>query len=69
MFFTLNFDSYRNVRFRNDKSELRRKGKGQDLLLEEKERQFPRITSFQFCHTPKIENSKISESVFVTLNF
>ena len=34
--FTLNFDSSCNLRFRNDKNELRQKLKSQDMLLEEK---------------------------------
>ena len=34
--FTLHFDSSCNLRFRNDKNELRQKLKSQDMLLEEK---------------------------------
>ena len=30
--------------------------------------QFPRFPSFQFCPTPKIENSEISES-FISIKF
>ena len=62
--FTSNFDSSCNLRFRNDKNELRQKLKGQDILLEEK-RKFPRFPSFRFCPTPKIENPEISESVLL----
>ena len=36
--FTSNFDSSCNLRFRNDKNELRQKLKGQDMLLEEKKK-------------------------------
>ena len=35
---TSNFDSSCNLRFRNDKNELRQKLKGQDMLLEEKKK-------------------------------
>ena len=59
--FTSNFDSSCNLRFRNDKNELRQKLKGQDMLLEQK-RKFLRFPSFRFCPIPKIENSEISES-------
>ena len=60
--FTSNFDNSCNLRFKNDKNELRQKLKGQDMLLEEK-RKFPRFPSFRFYPTPKIENSEILESV------
>ena len=46
--FTSNFDNSCNLRFKNDKNELRQKLKGQDMLLEEK-RKFPRFPSFRFC--------------------
>ena len=36
--FTSNFDSSCNLRFRNNKNELRQKLKGQDMLLEEKKK-------------------------------
>ena len=36
--FTLNFDSSCNLRFRNNKNDLRQKLKGQDMLLEEKKK-------------------------------
>ena len=60
--FTSNFDSCCNLRFRNDKNKLRQKRK---VIkgIKKKERELPRFPSFRFCSVPKIENSKISESV------
>ena len=59
--FTSIFDNFRNLRFRNDKNELRQKLKGQDVFLEEK-RKLSRFPSFWFCPMSKIENSEISET-------
>ena len=62
--FTSDFDSCCNLRFRNDKNELRQKRK---VIkgIKKKERELPRFPSFRFCSIPKIENSKISESVLL----
>ena len=54
--FTLNFDSSCNLRFRNDKNELRRKLKGQDMLLEEK-RKISEISEFSIL--PYTQNRKL----------
>ena len=59
--FTSNFESQCNLWFRNNKNELRKKFKGQDVLFEEKK--VSRFPNFRFCSTPKIENSEILESV------
>ena len=62
--FTSDFDSCCNLRFRNDKNELRQKRK---VIkgIKKKERELPRFPSFRFCSIPKIENSEISESVLL----
>ena len=35
------------------------------MVLEEKNRKFPRLPSFRFCPIPGIENSEIAESVLL----
>ena len=54
--FTSNFDSSCNLRFRNDKNELRQKLKGQDMLLEE-EKKFFEISEFSIL--PYTQNRKL----------
>ena len=54
--FTSNFDSSCNLRFRNDKNELRQKLKGQDMLLEEKKKIF-KISEFSIL--PCTQNRKL----------
>ena len=54
--FTSNFGSCCNLRFRNDKNELRQKLKGQDMLLEEKKK----ISKFsKFSILPYTQNRKL----------
>ena len=62
--FTSNFDSSCNLRFRNDKNELRQKLKV-IKWIKQKKRKLPRFPSFRFCSIPKIENSEISERVLL----
>ena len=54
--FTSNFDSSCNLRFRNDKNELRQKLKGQDMLLEEEKKIFE-ISEFSIL--PYTQNRKL----------
>ena len=56
--FTSNFDSSCNLRFRNNKNELRQKLKGQDMLLEKKKKIF-KISEFSILsctQNRKLEN-------------
>ena len=62
--FTSNFDSSCNLRFRNNKNELRQKLKV-IKWIEKKKIKLPRFPSFRFCSIPKIENSEIWESVLL----
>ena len=62
--FTSNFDSSCNLRFRNNKNELRQKLKV-IKWIEKKKRKLPRFPSFRFFSIPKIENSEISESALL----
>ena len=62
--FTSNFDSSCNLRFRNNKNELRQKLKV-IKWIEKKKRKLPRFPSFRFFCIPKIENSEISESALL----
>ena len=62
--FTSNFDSSCNLRFRNDKNELRQKRKV-IKWVKKKIRKLPSFPSFRFCSIPKIKNSEISESVLL----
>ena len=62
--FTSNFDSSCNLRFRNDKNELRQKRKV-IKWVKKKIRKLPSFPSFLFCSIPKIKNSEISESVLL----
>ena len=66
--FTSNFESCCNLRFRNDKNELRQKRKF-IKWIKKKKRKLPTFLSFRFCSIPKIENSEISESVPLLLFF
>ena len=68
MSFTSNFESCCNLRFRNDKNELRQKRKF-IKWIKKKKRKLPTFLSFRFCSIPKIENSEISESVPLLLFF
>ena len=43
---------------------LKQQIKGQDMLFEQK-KEISQVPSFQFCPTPKIENSKILESILL----
>ena len=64
--FTSNFDSSCNLRFRNDKNELRQKLKGQDMLLEEKKK-ISEISEFLIlCYTqyPKSKTQKSQKVLF-----
>ena len=61
---TSNFDSSCNLRFRNDKNELRQKLKGQDMLLEEKKK-ISEISEFSILSYTQNRNSEISESVLL----
>ena len=67
-FVTSNFDSSCNLRFRNNKNELRQKRKGQDMLLEEKKK-----TSefFEFLILSYTQNRKLGNlgKCSVTSNF
>ena len=67
-FVTSNFDSSCNLRFRNNKNELRQKRKGQDTLLEEKKK-----TSefFEFLILSYTQNRKLGNlgKCSVTSNF
>ena len=56
MFFTSNFDNCCNLRFRNDKNELRQKLKGQDILLEVKKK-ISEVSEFSIL--PYIQNRKL----------
>ena len=62
--FTSSFDSNCNLRFRNDKNELRQKLKALKWI-KKKKRKLTRFPSFRFCCIPKIENSEILESVLL----
>ena len=62
--FTSNFESCCNLRFRNDKNELRQK-LNVTKWIKKKKRKLPRFPSFRFCSIPKIENSEISERVLL----
>ena len=62
--FNWNFESSCNLRFRNDKNELRQNLKV-IKWIKKKKRKLPRFPSFRFCSIPKIENSEISKSVLL----
>ena len=62
--FNSNFESSCNLRFRNDKNELRQNLKV-IKWIKKKKRKLPRFPSFRFCSIPKIENSEISKSVLL----
>ena len=62
--FTSNFDSSCNLRFRNNKNELRQKLKV-IKWMKKKKRKLPRFPSFRFSSILKIENSEILESVLL----
>ena len=62
--FTSNFDSSCNLRFRNDKSELRQKLKGQDMLLEVKYK-ISEISEFLILSYTQNRKLGISESVLL----
>ena len=62
--FTSNFDSSCNLRFRNDKNELRQKLKVIKWIKKNKRKPW-RFPSFRFCSLRKIENSEISQSVLL----
>ena len=62
--FTSNFDSSCNLRFRNDKNELRQKLKGQDMLLEEKNK-ISEISEFLILSYTQNRKLGISESVLL----
>ena len=62
--FISNFDSCYNLRFRNDKKELKQKRKV-IKWIKKKKRKLPRFPSLRFCSIPKIENSEIPESVLL----
>ena len=66
--FTSNFDSSCNLRFRNNKNELRQKLKGQDMLLEEKKENFRDFRVFAFVLYPKSKTRK-SRKVFFYFEF
>ena len=66
--FTSNFDSSCNLRFRNDKNELRQKLKGQDMHLEEKKENFRDFRGFNFVLYPKSKTRK-SWKVFLYFKF
>ena len=55
--FTSNFDSSCNLRFRNNKNELRQTLKGQGVLLEEK-KNFRDFRVFDFALHPKSKTRK-----------
>ena len=61
---TSNFDSSCNLRFRNDKSELRQKLKGQDMLLEVKYK-ISEISEFLVLSYTQNRKLGISESVLL----
>ena len=66
--FTSTFDNCCNLRFRNDKNELRQKRKGQDMLLEEKKK----ISKVSECSIlPYTQNRKLGNLIkfSVTSNF
>ena len=66
--FTSNFDSSCNLRFRNDKNELRQKLKGQDMLLEEKKK-ISEISEFSILsYTQNRKLGNLGKCSF-TLNF
>ena len=54
--FTSNFDNCCNLRFRNNKNELRKKLKGQDMLLEEKKKT-SEVSEFSIL--PYTQNGKL----------
>ena len=62
--FTSNFGSCYNLRFTNDKNELREKLKV-IKKIKKKERKLTRFPSFRFCPIPKLKNSEISERVLL----
>ena len=62
--FTSNFDSSCNLRFRNNKNQLRQKLKV-IKWMKKKKRKLPRFPSFRFSSILKIENSEILESVLL----
>ena len=62
--FTSNFDSSCNLRFRNNKNELRQKLKV-IKWMKKKKRKLLRFPSFRFSSILKIENSEILESVLL----
>ena len=65
--FTSNFDSSCNLRFRNNKNELRQTLKGQGVLLEEK-KNFRDFRVFDFALHPKSKTRK-SRKVFFYFKF
>ena len=62
--FISNFDICCNIRFRNDKNELRQKLNFIKWIKKKKGKR-PRFPSFRFCSIPKIENMEILESVLL----
>ena len=62
--FTSNFESCCNLRFRNDKNELRQKRKV-IKWIKKKKRKLPRFPSFRFCSIYKIKNQEISKGVLL----
>ena len=62
--FTSNFESCCNLKFRNDKNELRQKLKVIEWI-KKKKRKLPRFPSFRFCPILKIKNSEISKSILL----
>ena len=62
--FTSIFDNCCNLRFRNDKNELRQKLKGRDMLLEEKKENFRGFRVFDFALYSKSKTRKSRKLLF-----